>query len=82
MEIKELRSALKSGMTVIWQGKHDYESVIGRLTGIILRSGPSGEDVFSCEITSSSNLSGRTSIVTCRPDEVRLWHPEDGVRSF
>ena len=79
MNVGELRGALKSGMTVIWQGKHDYESAIGRLTGIILRSGPSGEDVFSCEITSSSNLSGRTSIVICRPEEVQLWNPVGSI---
>ena len=75
MEIKELKRVLKSGVPVIWQGKHDYESTIGRLTGIILRLDPSGEDEFSCEITSSSSLSGRSSVVICKPAEVSLWRP-------
>lgn len=75
MEIKELKDALKSGIPVIWRGKHDYESTIGRLTGIILRAGASGEDEFSCEITSSSSLSGRSSVVICRPEELSLWNP-------
>ena len=79
MEIKDLKAALKSGVPVVWQGKHDYESAIGRLTGIILRSGPSGEDVFSCEITSSPSMSRSSSVVTCRPEEVRLWNPADGA---
>ena len=77
MKINELKGALKSGMPVIWRGKHDYESTVGRLTGIILRAGASGEDEFSCEITSSSSLSGRSSVVICRPDEVSLWRPAE-----
>ena len=78
MEIKELKGALKRGLMVVWQGKHDYESAIGRLTGIMLRVDDSGVDIFSCELTSSSSLSGRTSIYMCRPEELRLWSPEDG----
>lgn len=73
MTISELRSALKIGVTVIWQGGLEYESTIGRITGIILRSGPSGEDVFSVELTQL----GRSSIVICRPEELRLWTPND-----
>lgn len=77
MNIGELREALKSGVTLIWQGKHDYESAIGHLTGIILRRGASGEDVFSCELTSQSAASARSSVIICRPEDLRLWHPAD-----
>lgn len=80
MQLGDLKRALKSGAPVVWQGKRDYESAIGRLTGIILRSGESGEELFSCEITSSSSLSGRTSVYIVRPDEIRFWRPEDGAK--
>ena len=80
MDLKELKGALRSGVPVVWQGKRDYESAIGRLTRILIGVDPSGEFVYSCEITSSSTLSGRTSVYICRPDEVRLWRPEDGAR--
>jgi hypothetical protein len=71
MTIGELKGALKSGVTVVWQGKREYESSIGRITAIILRSGPSGEDVFSVELTQL----GCSSIIICRPEELRLWSP-------
>jgi len=77
MTVSELRKALKSGVTLIWQGKHDYKRARGSLTGIILRKGPSGEDVFSAELTSISATSGRNSIIICRPEELSLWHPAD-----
>lgn len=77
MEIKELRGAMKRGIPVIWEGKHDYERAIGKLTGIVLRSGPGGEDIYSCEITSKYEGSGRTSVVYARAEEVRLWNPLD-----
>lgn len=79
MNINELRGVLKSGMPVVWQGKHDYESAIGRITGIILRSGPSGEDIFSCELTTSPSLSRSSSVIRCSPEELRLWNPSDSV---
>ena len=75
MTIGELKGALKSGVTVIWQGKREYESTIGRITGIILRSGPSGEDVFSVELTQL----GRSSVVFCRPEELSFWNPNDNI---
>lgn len=69
MEISELRQALRSGVPLIWQGKMDYERSVGYLSGIILRAGPNGEDVFSCELTA------RNSIIICRPEEVRIYDP-------
>lgn len=77
MTIGELRGALDSGVSLIWQGKHDYERARGSLTGIILRKGPSGEDVFSAELTTKSETSGRNSIIICRPEELRFWNPND-----
>lgn len=79
MDLKELKGALRSGVPVVWQGKRDYESAIGRITGIILRSGPSGEDIFSCELTTSPTLSRSSSVIRCRPEEVRLWNPADST---
>lgn len=70
MEIGELRKALRMGIPLIWQGKMEYESAIGHLTGIILRSGPNGEDVFSCELRTRRN-----SILICKPEELRVLDP-------
>ena len=74
MEISELKRALKTGIPVVWQGKRDYERSVGRLTGIILRSAPNGEDVISCELTTR-----RRSIIICRPEELSYYHPSDGA---
>lgn len=70
MEIGELRVALKTGIPLIWQGKYDYERAIGHLSGIVLRNGPNGEDVFSCELTTRRN-----SILLCKPEELRVLDP-------
>ena len=70
MEIGELRKALRSGVPLIWQGKMDYDRSVGYLSGIILRSGPNGEDVFSCELTGR-----RGCVVICRPEELRVYDP-------
>lgn len=70
MEIGELRVALRSGIPLLWQGKYDYERAIGHLSGIVLRNGPNGEDVFSCELTTRRN-----SILICKPEELRVLDP-------
>lgn len=70
MEIGELRAALRTGIPLLWQGKYDYEHAIGYLSGIILRAGPHGEDVFSCELTTRRN-----SILVCMPEELRVLDP-------
>ena len=70
MEIGELRSALRTGVPLLWQGKYDYEHAIGHLSGIVLRNGPNGEDVFSCELTTRRN-----SILICKPEELRVLDP-------
>ena len=75
MEISELRQALRTGIPLIWQGKMDYERSVGRLSGIILRSGANGEDVFSCELTDR-----RGCVVICRPDELRVYDPTTKTR--
>lgn len=70
MEIGELRKALRMGIPLLWQGKYDYERAIGHLSGIVLRNGPNGEDVFSCELTTRRN-----SILLCKPEELRVYDP-------
>ena len=72
MEIGELRQALRSGIPLKWQGKMEYESAVGRLTGIILRSGPNGEDVFSCELRTNRN-----SLLICRPEDLEVYRPAE-----
>ena len=71
MDLKELNGALDSGITLIWQGKHDYERATGSLTGIMKRKG----NVFSCELTTVSATSGRNSVIYCRPEELSYWKP-------
>ena len=70
MDIGELRVALRTGIPLIWQGKMEYERSVGYLSGIILRTGPRGEDVFSCELTTRRN-----SILLCKPEELRVYDP-------
>lgn len=75
MQLGELKCALKSGVPLLWQGRYDYERATGRLTGIILRTDEKGNDVFSCELTSSASLSGRCTVITCRPEELSIYKP-------
>ena len=71
MDLKELNDALDSGITLVWQGKHEYERATGSLTGILKRRG----NVFSCELTTVSATSGRNSVIYCRPEELSYWKP-------
>ena len=73
MEINELRSALRTGVPLLWQGKMEYERAVGYLSGIILRVGPRGEDVFSCELTTRQNR-----LLICKPEELRVLDPVKG----
>ncbi len=75
MNVGELRDALYSGVPLFWQGKREYESARGFCSGIIESKGPSGETVYSCILSTKPKGS-----ITCRPDEVRFWHPEDGAQ--
>ena len=70
MEINELRSALRTGVPLIWQGKMEYERSVGYLSGVILRAGSRGEDVFSCELTTRQNR-----LLICKPEELRVYDP-------
>lgn len=70
MGINELRIALKTGVPLMWQGKMEYDRSVGYLSGIILRVGPHGEDVFSCELTTRQN-----SLLICKPEELRVLDP-------
>lgn len=74
MQLSELNGALDSGITLLWQGKHDYERAIGSLTGIIKRKG----GVFSCELTTKSATSGRNSVIICKPEELSFYSPASG----
>lgn len=74
MEINELRSALRTGVPLMWQGKMEYERSVGYLSGIILRAGPRGEDVFSCELTTRQNR-----LLICKPEELNYYKPVESA---
>lgn len=74
MQLGELKSAMKSGVPLIWRGRHDYERATGHLTGIILRMDEKGNERFSCELTSSAST-GRNTVIVCKPEELSLYRP-------
>lgn len=76
MQLGELNAALDSGITVLWQGRHDYERAVGSITGIIKRKG----SVFSCELTTKSETTGRNTVIICKPEELFYWKPPDGAK--
>lgn len=74
MEINELRSALRTGVPLLWQGKMEYERAVGYLSGILIQRGPDGEEKISGVLSDR-----RGCTVTCRPEELRYYKPVESA---
>ena len=73
MTEKDLAWLLRTHVPVLWQGRTEYERSVGYVSAIIHRM-ERGALVCSCELTTHTNP---RSILRCRPEDIRLWFPED-----